>query len=164
MRVSPSLPIATLIVALLVPEIGQATESSEIVHLLDQAEALTRVVPVEKGAARPVLEEAEALLDVARQQLDEAEIEASERRWLSAQLAAIRDNLDALDELYGERFFGVFPLARLTLPTLLADEGLDTTEQLFHRPDEAAAAIATERLLRDFGRFRDPNVVVSTLR
>lgn len=53
----------------------------------------------------------------------------------------------------------MFPLARLISPTLLADEGLGVSEQLFHPPDVAAALIATRKLLTQLDRYDHPHVV-----
>ncbi len=139
---------------------AQSAESTQISGLLDRAEGLVRVAIHEKGAARPVLEEADALLESASQRLSEPGLGAAERSELSQQLEAVRELADTLEELYRERFFGVFPLGRLALPTFLAEEGLLTTEQLYHPPDQAAAAIASNHLVGNLDRYGHPNVVV----
>jgi len=80
---------------------------------------------------------------------------AEDRQRLGREIAAIDENLDLLVELYEDRFFGVFPLVRLAIPFLLADEGFALTEQLFHSPKEAAVRSATKALLNQIGNVFD---------
>jgi len=135
-----------------------ATDSSEVGELLDRAEALLRLGVTEKGASRS-FEEALDLVDRATERQDEADLSVDERRATSQEIEAVRADLEVLMELYEERFYGVFPLARLILPTLLTDEGLGVTEQLFHPPDVAAVVIAARDFSNQIGQDQNPHVV-----
>jgi len=155
----------TLVVAALVlaaaPAAVAAPAPSEasLGDLLYQAETLLRLGVVEKGATRS-FEEASSVLEKAEEQLVEADFSSEERRRLALEIEAVQQDLEVLSELYEERFYGVFPLARLTIPTLLAEEGFAVTEQLFHAPDVAAVEVATRNLLAQLNGLHHPHVVL----
>jgi hypothetical protein len=71
----------------------------------------------------------------------------------------VRDDLADLVDIYEERFYGVFPLARLTLPTLLDEEGLVVTEQLVNSPDAAAVIMATRKVAELLDEYHHPYVL-----
>ena len=147
-----------LLICLLLPSAISAAEDSEVRDLAAQADALMRLGVTEKGASRS-FEEATILLNVAEMRLAGADLPSSTEAELTLELAAVREDLEDLVELYEERFYGVFPLARLTVPSLLADEGLVITEQLFHAPDLAAVAVATRKVANLLDEYHHPYVV-----
>ncbi len=126
--------------------------------LASRADALMRLGVAEKGASRS-FEEAETLLGEAENRLAEANLSASDEAVLTLEIAAVREDLEDLFELYEDRFFGVLPLARLTVPSLFADEGLVFTEQMFHAPDEAAVMAATRKVADLLDEYHHPYVV-----
>ena len=156
-----SYPLAArilLLSLLLLPAALAATEVSELRDLAGQADALMRLGVAEKGASRS-FEEATILLNEAEMRLAEADLPGDAEVALKAEIGAVREDLEILVELYEERFFGVFPLARLTVPSLLIDEGLVITEQVFHPPDVAAVMVATRKVADLLEDYQHPNVV-----
>lgn len=154
--------LAVLIVVLVaIPVTAErpAPDAAAISQELDGAELLLRLGVMEKGAGQS-FQDASDLLAGTREQLASAELTAEDRQRLEREIAAIDENLDLLVELYEDRFFGVFPLVRLTIPSLLADEGFALTEQLFHSPNEAAVRAATKALLSQIDMFFHPHVVI----
>ncbi|MGB5815460.1 MAG: ABC transporter C-terminal domain-containing protein [Thermoanaerobaculia bacterium] len=135
-----------------------ASEASEVRDLAARADALMRLGVAEKGASRS-FEEAETLLGEAENRLAEADLPSSAEAELTLEIAAVREDLEDLVELYEERFYGVFPLARLTVPSLLADEGLVITEQVYHAPDVAAIMAATRKVADLLDEYHHPYVV-----
>ncbi len=135
-----------------------AAEASEVRDLAARADALMRLGVAEKGASRS-FEEAETLLGEAERRSAEADLPSAADDELTLEIAAIREDLEDLVGLYEDRFFGVFPLARLTVPSLLADEGLVITEQVFHAPDEAAVMAATRKVADLLDEYHHPYVV-----
>jgi hypothetical protein len=133
-------------------------DSSDVNELILRAEVLLKIGAGEHGAGRS-LQEAEALLEHAADELSRADISLVEKDALERQLTAIREDLDIVTELNDERFFGVFPLVRLTVPNLAEDEGLALTEQLFHAPDVAATMKAATGVNKSLGAYRNPQVV-----
>jgi hypothetical protein len=136
-----------------------STEAPEIRELLTRAEIQLRLGVKEKGHGRS-FEDADRLLVTAEAQLAGADVPSDEQRKLTLEIEAVREDLELLTERFEERFFGYFPLARLTIPTLLADDGYALTEQLFHPPGEAAAEAATRAFLTQVNIFHHPHVVV----
>ena len=136
-----------------------APDAAAISQELDRAELLLRLGVVEKGAGQS-FEDASDLLEAARLQLAAADLTAEDRQRLEREFAAVEENLSLLVELYEDRFFGVFPLVRFTIPFLVADEGFALTEQLFHSPNEAAVRSATRALLNQIDTFFHPHVVI----
>ncbi len=133
--------------------------SSEIDDLLDRADLLLRLGTVERGATR-AFGEASALLDTVVERLAASDATADERQRLSLEIEAIQEHLEFLTEFYGERFFGVFPLARVTVPTLLSEEGLALSEQLYHPPQVAATEVVTRSFLAHIDQHHHPHIVV----
>jgi len=155
-----SVAVLTLVlVAIPAATAAPASDAAALSQELDRAELLLRLGVVEKGAGQS-FEDASDLLQAAHEQLASAELTAGERQKLEHEIAAVDENLDLLIELYDGRFFGVFPLVRLTIPFLLADEGFALTEQLFHTPDEAATRSTTRALLNRIDTFFHPHVVI----
>lgn len=126
--------------------------------LLDRADLLLRLGVAEQGAGRS-FDEAGALLDKAAARIAHADVSAVDRAVLTREVDAVRDDLEILTELFSERFYGVFPLTRLTVSTLTEDEGLAVSEQLFHPPDIAAVLITTRKLLNQLDDYDHPHVV-----
>ncbi|MFW2438919.1 MAG: DUF3488 domain-containing protein [Arenicellales bacterium] len=141
---------------------NSATDSSEVNELLDQAESLMYMGVVDKGASRS-FEEARERVETATERLDDVDLTPVETRSLSLQLEAVQEDLRILTELYEERFYGVFPLARLIGSTRLEDEGYAFTEQLDHPPDVAAVELATRKLLNQIDKYRHPHIVVTSI-
>lgn len=135
--------------------------TSEIDKLLHQAETLVRVGVVDKGAGRSFAE-ARGLVDTARVRLAQADLPPAEAGMLSLELEAVEENLNIFTELYQERFYGVYPLARLLAKPAVKDEGFAFTEQLYHPPDEAAVNRAMEKLLDQIDGYRHPHVVITS--
>jgi len=135
-----------------------ASEASEVRYLAARADALMRLGVAEKGASRS-FEEAETVLGEAERRLAEADLSSSDEAELALEIAAVREDLEDLVELFEDRFFGVFPLARLSVPSLLADEGLVITEQVFHAPDEAAVMAATRKVADLLDEYHHPYVI-----
>jgi hypothetical protein len=138
-----------------------APDATEIRDLLTRAEIQLRLGVVENGAGRS-FDEAHNLIEEAEAQLAGVDLSSDERQKLALEIGAVRDDWELITDLYEERFYGVFPLARLTIPTLLADDGFALTEQTFHPPDEAAVEIATRHLLNLIDDFHHPHVVVKS--
>ncbi len=158
------LPLAALICILAAAPVAMADpvdDGAAVRDLLDRAEFLLRLGVVDKGADR-AFDAAHRELDAAEAKLSETELPSEERRQLALEIEAVREDLDLLTRLYAERFYGVFPLARLTIPTHLTDDGFAVTEQLFHPPDEAAVEVATWASLDRINDFKHPHVVVSS--
>ena len=154
--------LAVLIVApvtISAAAVQPAPDAAAISQELDRVELLLRLGVVEKGAGQS-FEDASDLLRTARDQLASAELTVEDHQRLEREIAAVEENLDLLTEIYDGRFFGVFPLVRLTIPFLYADEGFALTEQLFHSPNEAAVRSATRALLNQIDMFFHPHVVV----
>jgi len=135
------------------------SQSVEIGDLMDQADLLLRLGVLQKGAGRS-FEEAGQLLETIENDIAQADLGPADRQRLTQELDAVREDLELLTELYDERFYGVFPLARLISPTMVMDEGLAVSEQLFHPPDEATVLITTRKLLNQLERYDHPHVVL----
>ena len=133
--------------------------ASEVDDLLDRAEYFLRLGVVEQGATR-AFGEASASLDTAVAQLAASDETADERRRLTLEIEAVQEHLEFLTGFYKERFYGVFPLARVTIPTLLADDGFALTEQLFHPPHVAAVEVVTRGFLSQIDQYNRPRVVI----
>ena len=161
MRVS-RFPIVVLISILAAAPAAMAlasTEASDIRDLVTRAEIQLRLGVKENGNSRS-FEDAERLLETAEVQLAGTDLSSDERERLELEIDAVQEDLELLRELSEERFYGVFPLARLTIPTFLADDGFAVTEQLFHTPDEAAVEAATRAFLTQVDVFHRPHIVV----
>ena len=126
--------------------------------LAARADALMRLGIAEQGASR-AFGEASALLDRAEGELAQADLPSATVAALTREIEAGRQDLGHLVALYEDRFYGVFPLARLTGPTLLADEGLALTEQVFNPPDVAAVIIATRKVADLLDEYHHPYVL-----
>jgi len=135
-----------------------AAQAEEIRDLAAQADALMRLGVAEKGASS-AFEDASAMLTQAEELLSGADLSPASREALNLEIEAVRDDLEDLVEVYEERFYGVFPLARLTLPTLLAEEGLVVTEQLINSPDVAAVIMATRKVAELLDEYHHPYVL-----
>jgi hypothetical protein len=136
-------------------------DAPEIRGLLTRAEMQLRLGVVEKGAGRS-FDEAFRLIHEAEEQLDRMDLSSENREKLTREIEAVRDDWELTTELYERRFYGVFPLARLTVPTLFADDGFVVTEQLFHPPDEAAVESAARAFLFQIDDYHRPHVVVGS--
>ena len=146
--------LSALVTSALLLLIGPATAAeadpaTEVAELLDRAEVLMRLGVSESGAGRS-FEEALELVDAAAADLPQ--VRPEKRLDLARQVEAVRRDAAALSELYRERFFGTFPLARLVIPTLLIDDGFAVTEQLYHPPGMAALEVAARGLVRKIPR------------
>jgi len=135
-----------------------AAQAEEIRDLAAGAEALMRIGGAEKGASR-AFDEASAMLIQAEELLAGADLSPASQKTLNLEIEAVRDDLEDLMDFYEERFYGVFPLARLTLPTLLAEEGLVVSEQLINSPDVAAAMMATRKVAELLDEYHHPYVL-----
>jgi len=113
---------------------------------------------VEMGASR-CFGEAAALLDTARESLDATDLSPADAAQLTLEIEAVEQDLELLTEFYDDRFYGVYPLARLVVPSLLADEGLVITEQLFNDPDVAAVMVATRKIFDQLDNLNHPHIV-----
>jgi hypothetical protein len=150
--------ILVLCIVLVSAQSGLASAAVAPDELLERADLLLRLGVLEKGAGRS-FEEAGRLLEAAVEGIEEADLLPADRQRLIRESDAVREDLELLTELYDERFYGVFPLARLISPTMLVDEGLAVSEQLFHPPDVAAVLITTRKLLKLLDRYHHPHVV-----
>ncbi len=133
-------------------------DAAQIRDLVARADALVRLGVVESGASR-CFGEAAALLDTARDRLAETDLSPADAAQLTLEIEAVAEDLGLLTELYDDRFYGVYPLARLVVPSLLADEGLVITEQLFNDPDVAAVMIAARKVVDQLDTFNHPHIV-----
>jgi hypothetical protein len=159
------LPLAALVCILAAAPIAMADpadDSAAVRDLLNRAELHLRLGVSNYGADR-ALREAHRLLGSAEEMFAKTELPLEERQNLSLEIEAVREETELFTELFEERFYGVFPLARLTVPTLLIDGGSAFTEQLFHPPDEAAVEAATRASLAQIEDFLHPHVVVTSL-
>ena len=135
-----------------------AAQAEQIRDLAAQADALMRLGVAEKGASS-AFEEASAMLTQAEELMAGADLSPASREALNLEIEAVRDDLADLVDIYEERFYGVFPLARLTLPTLLDEEGLVVTEQLVNSPDAAAVIMATRKVAELLDEYHHPYVL-----
>ncbi len=109
---------------------------------------------------RLAFEEAMELVGSAQRTLEEAGLPAEQSSRLTLQIDALRQDLDILIELYEERFYGIFPLARLLITSPMADEGFNITEQLHHPPDIAAVETATRSFAKKINRDSQPRILI----
>ena len=150
------LSLTASLVLIASPAIPQ--EPAQVPDLLKQAETAMTMGVNDLGASRS-FEQAGELLEQATQELEKGNFSGQALENYQRQLEATREDLDILTELYEERFFGIYPLARLTKASLYADEGLAVTEQMFHAPDIAATLMAAQKLSRRLARHTHPRVV-----
>ena len=115
---------------------------SEVKLLIDRADTQVWLGISNKGAG-DAFEDGLSQLEEASALVDASDLPAETRSILRREVREVQEQLEMLAELYGDRFYGVFPLARLLVPTLLGDEGFPVTEQLFHPPNIAAIEIAS---------------------
>lgn len=154
------LPLLTAIILLfLILPTTLSGASRDVDEILVQAEVLIKLGVVELGAGRS-FEEAGELLSQSREMLGSSALSASERIEYERQIQAVEDDLDIVMELYEERFYGVFPLSRLAVPSVLDDEGLSITEQLFHPPEIAATLKVTQKASKQLVEYNHPHVVI----
>lgn len=151
--------LIVLLVAIPVTAAPPGPDAASIYQELDRAELLLHLGVKEKGADQSI-EKASDLLQAVREQLSATDLTVDERQGLEREFAAVEENLDLLIERYDGRFFGVFPLVRLTVPFLFADGGFAVTEQLYHTPDEAAVRSAIRAFLAQINLFFHPHVVI----
>ena len=140
---------------------GWGTESDEISGLLDRAETHIKIGVVDMGAGRS-FEEAMRLVNTAGELQTKLDPSQAKTRTLALEIERIRKEIQIFSELYEERFYGVFPLARLVSQNLSEDEGFAFTEQLYHPPDVAAVNFAMHGLLNQIGKHNHPYVVITS--
>jgi hypothetical protein len=128
------------LISVSLPAHASGTEA-EVKLLIDRAETQVWLGISNKGAS-DAFEDGLTRLEEASALVDSSDLSADTRSILRRQIREVREQLEMLVELYGDRFYGVFPLARLLVPTLLAQEGFAVTEQLFHPPAVAAIEVA----------------------
>jgi hypothetical protein len=138
-----------------------ADDGAAVRDLLERAELHLRLGVANQGADR-ALEDARLLLGSAEEALAKTELPPEDRQKLALEIEGVREEAELFTELFEDRFYGVFPLARLIVPTLLADDGFAVTEQLFHASDEAAVEVATGSFLARIDDYRHPHVVVTS--
>ncbi len=148
-----------LLVFLQIGAANGADDAAQIRDLVAGADSLTRMGVVEMGAGRSFVEAA-ALLASAQERLAKADLSPADAAELSLEIDAVGQDIELLLDLYGDRFYGVFPLARLAVPTVLADEGLVVSEQLFNAPDVAATMVATRKVSNVLDGFPHPHIVL----
>ena len=148
-----------LIVAFGAVTISSASGTSDLNELLDRADLFVRLGVMEGGASLAFVE-AGHVVEAAATGIEEADLLPADRQRLTRELDAIREDLELLTELYDERFYGVFPLARLATPSVFTDDGLAVSEQLFHPPEVAAVLISTGKLLKQLDQYDHPHVVL----
>ena len=130
---------------------------------LNEAQARLLLGVSNKGAGLSLEEGLELALEAQQkaQQLALSSAESAQHATaLQAEADALVAELETLVALYEDRFFGVYPLARLLVPTLLGGEGLKVTEQLFHPPDLAAVELAGRGLAAKLEPFYHPKIVL----
>jgi len=132
-----------LVIALIsVPLLAHASGTeAEVKLLIDRAETQVWLGISNKGAS-DAFEDGLTRLEEASALVDSSDLSADTRSILRRQIREVQEQLEMLVDLYGDRFYSVFPLARLLVPTLLAEEGFAVTEQLFHPPAVAAIEVA----------------------
>jgi hypothetical protein len=158
LKTSKTLSLIALGLSILVAGADLMADSSDAKELILRAELLLKIGARDHGAGR-ALEKSEALLLEAKSALAQDDITPSERIELERQYEAVSEDLEIVTELNDERFFGAFPLVRLTIPDLTGDEGLILTEQLFHAPDVAATMRAAAGTNKSLGAYHNPQVV-----
>ena len=133
--------------------------ADDVEGILDRADALLWLGIAEDGAGHS-FEQALELVDVATKRLaSDAGLPPNRRKALALEADVVREDLELLVGLYDERFYGRFPLARLTIPTVLLWEGHSITEQLFHPPEVAATEIAARSLSNKLREYGHPGLV-----
>jgi hypothetical protein len=125
-----------------VPLLAHASGTEDDVKLLiDRAETQMWLGISNKGST-DAFEDGLTRLEEASALVDSSDLSADTRSILRRQIREVQEQLEMLVDLYGDRFYGGFPLARLLVPTLLTEEGFAVTEQLFHPPAVAAIEVA----------------------
>lgn len=132
---------------------------AEFELLLDRAETQIWLGIANKGAS-DAFEEGLELVEQASVLLDSSNLPVPRQRHLEMQVDDVREQLEVLIDFHDDRFFGFYPLARLLQPTLLAEEGLAVTEQLFHPPEIAAIEIAARKFSDAVVNVDIPRVVI----
>lgn len=140
---------------------GWCLDMDDVGTLLDRAEKHLRLGVVDKGAGRS-FEEAQRLVATAEERLTEINPPQAEAQALMLELETVREDVEIFSELYEERFYGLFPLARLISQNLSEDEGFVFTEQLYHPPDVAAVNFAIHGILNQIGKYSHPHVVITS--
>lgn len=133
----------SLMIALIAnPLLARASgPEAEVLLLLDRAETQVWLGISDNGAS-DAFEAGLSQLEEASAVVDSSDLSADARSILRRQISDVKEQLETLVELHEDRFYGVYPLARLLVPTLLVDAGFSVTEQLFHPPAIAAIEIA----------------------
>ncbi len=160
MRSSRQLAVLLALCLLATPAVW-ADGSGAVEDLLAQAEALLWLGVAENGAIRPI-EEARALTEAASALLEEGSLDPVEQGRLSRQVEAVAAEIDLVAEVWGERYYGVFPLARLVVPALSSGHTPALTEEMFDPPDEAAVERAARQSLDLLGEYPHPLFVLGS--
>lgn len=135
-----------------------ASPADDVEQLLRRADTLIWLGIGQKGAG-DAFEIGLVRLNEAESALALADIPGDVRAGLDREIGALREQLEVLTELYQDRFYGAYPLARLLLPSLLAEEGFAVTEQLFHPPEIAAIESAAKSFSSNVDSIDVPYVI-----
>jgi hypothetical protein len=137
-------------------------EAQQIQAIIDQAQNRLWLGIYNKGGNR-AFEEGLELVETASGMHQQAQLTPEQKNELSSQIFALEQELELLIELYGERFYGIFPLARLMITSSQIDGGLAITEQLHAPPDTAAVEIATQNFAKQISHIDSPHIVIKSL-
>ena len=156
-------PLLALQIVLGGPAVAQTATEADT----QPAEALRRAqvlywVGVEQQGLLESFDRALEELDRAEAALATANLEPAERRGLNLQVRTLREELDNQYARVRPSFYGVFPLARLIVPTLLMDARLAGAYELVDPPARVAVGMAAKESLIDILRFQHPHVVVNS--
>lgn len=154
--------VALLATHILTQSVALAADSDverDIEQLLEQTDSWVWLGIANKGGSM-AFEKGLDLLTQAEQRIEVASVSPGVRAHLQLQAGALRQQLELLSEIYEERFYGVFPLARLIMPSLFIDTGFSNPEHLFHPPDIAAIEVAGENFSEKLEQYGTPRLVI----
>jgi hypothetical protein len=138
---------------------SEQDNETNINALLNDAESHVWLGISNNGATR-AFDQGLQLVNQASKQLESSNISATRRQALSKEIIALEEQLSVLIALYQQRFYGVFPLARLVMPTKSHDGEKLKTEHMYHPPEVAAVDAAATGFASKVDNIDRPQVVI----
>jgi hypothetical protein len=155
----PRLLVVAACLVCLAPQPVCATDVSEADRLIAEAEANLWFGLAENGRAREFARGLQ-VLERADEVLQTADMPDADRARLTLRFDALREDLTLNLERSQRKFYGAYPLARLTIPYPMVVRETDRTETFRLPSDLDAVKWATERVVTDILRFQYPHVVL----
>lgn len=138
-----------------------AQETLSVEDRLSQIDALI-IMGIQLHGAGRAFNKAEIQIDELQEELDQATAPSAEQQRQRLRLASQRSDLEEMQEVFDQRFFGAFPLVRLMSVPLMGNDGFALTEQLFYENDEAATISAGRSVAQLIEGFDHPHVVINS--